>query len=84
MAVVIRLNKTGTKKKIKHRIVVVDKRSPRDGKFIEIIGHWAPIGKEEELKIDLEKAQEWIKRGAKPTEIVKKLMKRAQAQKAVK
>ena len=77
MSVVIRLNKTGTKKKIKHRIVVADKRSPRDGRFIEIIGHWDPNAEPPKLKLDTERAKEWILKGAQPSETVRSLLKRA-------
>jgi small subunit ribosomal protein S16 len=81
MAVVIRLRNTGTKKKLKRRIVVTDKRHPRDGRFIEILGFWNPNTTPAELKVDLEKVKSWMEKGAKPTKTVRNLLKRAQKQK---
>ena len=77
MSVVIRLRKTGTKKKIKHRIVVCDSRSPRDGKFIEMIGTWDPNTKPATLVVDLDKAKDWISKGAQPSETMKSILKKA-------
>jgi len=57
-----------------YRIVVSDKRSPRDGRFIEQLGYYNPLNKTE-FEIDLEKVDEWIKKGAKPTNTVSKLIK---------
>ena len=82
--VVIRLNRVGTKHKPKYRITVADSRRWLGGKFIEVLGHYnpAPRGPEVGLKIDLEKANDWIKKGAQPTERVKSLLRKAQSAKA--
>jgi len=77
MAVVIRLTKTGTKKKIKRRIVVADSRSPRDGRFIELLGYWDPNTEPATLKVNLEKAAEWIQKGAQPSDTVRSILKKA-------
>lgn len=77
MSVVIRLKKTGTKKKIKHRIVVCDSRSPRDGKFIELLGTWDPNVQPAKLVLNLDKAKEWIAKGAQPSETMKSILKKA-------
>jgi small subunit ribosomal protein S16 len=57
------------------RIVVADQRSPRDGRFIEMIGHYNPQTDPSEIVIDDERLQHWLARGAQPTNTVKKLMK---------
>jgi small subunit ribosomal protein S16 len=77
MAVVIRLRQTGTKKKIKQRIVVADSRSPRDGRFIELLGTWNPHTQPATLVLDQEKAKAWIAKGAQPSETVKSILKKA-------
>lgn len=77
MSVVIRLRKTGTKKKIKHRIVVADSRSPRDGRFIELLGTWNPHTQPATLVLNVEKAKEWISKGAQPSETMKSILKKA-------
>ncbi len=77
MAVKIRLYRMGAKKRPMYRVVVADSRSPRNGKFIEIIGHYNPISEPSQLSIDEEKALTWLKRGAQPTDTVKKLLERA-------
>lgn len=74
MAVRIRLRRVGSKKNPYYRIVVADARSPRDGRFIETIGHYNPRNKDD-LVLDLKKAEEWQKRGAKPTNTVGCLIK---------
>ena len=76
MAVKIRLRRMGAKKAPFYRVVVADSRSPRDGRFIEEIGYYNPIANPVEIKIDSEKAQEWIKKGAQPTDTVKALLKK--------
>lgn len=68
MAVKIRLTRLGDKKNPFYRVVVADSRYPRDGRFIEILGTYNPLKEPVEIKIDNEKAAEWIKKGAKPTE----------------
>ena len=79
MAVHIRLRRTGTTRKPAYRVVVSDSRAARDGRFIEIIGHYNPLSRPPELKIELEKAQAWIKKGAQPSNTVKNLLARAGA-----
>jgi len=79
VAVHIRLRRTGTTRKPAYRVVVADSRAARDGRFIEIIGHYNPLSRPPELKIELEKAQAWIKKGAQPSNTVKNLMARAGA-----
>lgn len=75
MAVKIRFRRMGAKKRPFYRIVVADSRAPRDGKFIEEIGYYNPISQPREIKIDHEKAAQWLKRGAKPSDTVKALFK---------
>lgn len=77
MSVVIRLRKTGTKKKIKHRIVVADSRSPRDGRFIELLGTWNPHTQPATLVLNVDKAKDWIAKGAQPSETMKSILKKA-------
>lgn len=77
MAVKIRLRRMGAKKSPFFRVVVADSRYPRDGRFIEEIGTYNPLTDPAEIKIDAEKAQKWIKNGAQPTDIVKKLLKKS-------
>ncbi|HBK60391.1 MAG TPA: 30S ribosomal protein S16 [Firmicutes bacterium] len=77
MAVRIRLTRTGAAKQPHYRLVVADSRSPRDGRFIEIIGHYNPRVDPPELVVDAEKAAEWIKRGARPSETARALLAKA-------
>ena len=77
MAVKIRLRRMGAKKKPFYRIVVADSRSPRDGRFIEELGSYAPLQDPSEVKVDGEKAKEWIAKGAQPTDTVRTLLKKA-------
>ena len=77
MAVKIRLKRMGAKKAPFYRVVVADSRYPRDGRFIEELGHYNPTTNPAEIKIDVEKAQTWVKNGAQPTETVKSLLKKA-------
>ena len=76
MAVKIRLTRTGAKKAPSYRVVVADGRYPRDGRFIEELGYYNPLANPVEIKIDVEKANEWIKKGAQPTETVKSLLQK--------
>lgn len=76
MAVKIRLKRIGAKKNPFYRVVVADSRYPRDGRFIEEIGTYNPLTDPSEIKIDSEKAAQWIKNGAQPTETVKSLLKK--------
>ena len=75
MAVKIRLRRMGAKKAPFYRIVVADARYPRDGRFIEEIGHYDPTKEPTVVKIDTDKAKEWIKNGAQPTDTVRKILK---------
>lgn len=79
MAVKIRLKRIGAKKKPFYRIVVADSRSPRDGRFIEELGYYDPLKEPSEIRVDVEKANSWIAKGAQPTDTVKSLLKRAGA-----
>ena len=72
----IRLKRVGAKKAAFYHIVVADCKSPRDGKIIEQIGTYNPMVEPSEIKIDMEKAQKWLKNGAKPTDTVKSLMEK--------
>ena len=73
----IRLRRMGAKKAPYYRIVVADSRSPRDGRFIEEIGTYDPLATPSQVKVDLERANYWIKNGAQPTDTVKALLKKA-------
>ena len=73
----IRLRRMGAKKAPFYRIVVADSRFPRDGRFIEEIGTYDPMKEPAEIKVDGERALEWIKTGAQPTDTVKSLLKRS-------
>ena len=73
----IRLKRVGAHKKPYYRVVVADSRTPRNGKFIEEIGTYNPLTTPYELKVDAEKAQQWIKDGAQPTDTVRALLKKA-------
>ena len=77
MAVKIRLKRMGAKKAPFYRVVVADSRYPRDGRFIEELGYYNPTPHPADIKIDVEKAQTWVKNGAQPTETVKSLLKKA-------
>ena len=77
MAVHIRLRRAGRTKKPAYRVVVADSRSPRDGRFIEIIGHYNPLSDPPALHIEMDKADAWIKKGAQPSGTVKTLLARA-------
>lgn len=83
MAVVIRLARFGTKHAPKYRITVADHRRYVTGKFLDVIGTYipTPTGQDKKVVMDLAKAQEWIKKGAQPTDRVKHVMKLAEASK---
>ena len=70
----IRLRRIGKKKQPTYRVVVSDSRSPRDGRFIEAIGRYAPRSEPSVVEIDREKAQDWLRKGAQPTEAVANLL----------
>ncbi|MCI5898320.1 MAG: 30S ribosomal protein S16 [Anaerovoracaceae bacterium] len=77
MAVKIRLKRMGAKKKPFYRVIVADSRSPRDGKFIEELGYYNPLTEPAEVKIDADKAKQWLSNGAQPTDTVKGLFKKS-------
>ena len=77
MAVVLRMTRRGAKKKPFYRIVAADSRSPRDGKFLEMLGTYDPLKSENNIKVDAEKVASWIKKGAKPSQTVASLLKKA-------
>ena len=77
MAVRIRLTKLGRKKKPFYRIIVADSESPRDGKFLDILGTYDPLQDPAAVTIDNDKLQDWLGRGALPTTTVKSLIKKA-------
>lgn len=74
MALKIRLTRLGDKKAPFYRVVVADSKSPRDGKFVEIIGTYNPLTNPAEIKIDAEKASKWLQNGAQPTDTAKELL----------
>ena len=76
MAVKIRLRRVGAKKAPFYRVVVADSRFPRDGRFIEEIGTYDPNQEPSIVKIDADRAKEWIKSGAQPTDTVRALLKK--------
>jgi small subunit ribosomal protein S16 len=73
----IRLRRIGAKKKPSYRLVVADKRAPRDGAFKEIIGHYDPQTDPETIVVKEEKALHWLQQGAQPTETTARLLKKA-------
>jgi small subunit ribosomal protein S16 len=73
--VVIRLRRTGKTKQPSYRLVVADKRSPRDGKFIEIVGHYNPVRQPKELVVKNERVRYWLGVGAQPSDTVVRLLK---------
>lgn len=70
----IRLMRMGGKKKPFYRVTVADSRSPRDGRFIETLGHYDPRSEPSLIELDEEKALEWLRKGAQPSDQVRKLM----------
>ncbi len=74
MAVKLRLKRMGSKQRPFYRIVAADSRSPRDGKFIETVGTYQPIYKENNINVDEEKALKWLNNGAIPTDTVKNIL----------
>ncbi|WLD95127.1 30S ribosomal protein S16 [Alkalihalobacillus sp. AL-G] len=77
MAVKIRLKRMGAKRSPFYRLVVADSRSPRDGRFIEEIGYYNPVTQPVDIKIDEEKALDWMLKGAKPSDTVRNLFSNA-------
>lgn len=74
MSVKLRLTRVGKTKQPTYRIVAADSRSPRDGRFIEILGNYNPRTEPSTLNVDNDKAVEWLNKGAQPTERVRKLL----------
>ena len=72
----IRLSRHGAKKDPHYRVVVTDKRSPRDGRFVEIVGYYNPALKPVRLHLDLERVDYWVGQGAQPSATVQSLMNR--------
>ena len=79
MAVKIRLRRMGAKKNPFYRIVVADSRCPRDGRFLEELGYYNPVTDPAEVRVDVEKAKQWIANGAQPTDTVRALLKKSGA-----
>ena len=72
----IRLKRIGAKKNPFYRLVVADSRYPRDGRFLEEIGYYNPTTNPSEVKIDVDKAKDWLSKGAQPTDTVRALLKK--------
>ena len=77
MAVKIRLKRMGAKKRPFYRLVVADSRAARNGAFIDVLGFYNPIAEPVELKIDEEKAIDWLQKGAQPSDTAKTLLKKS-------
>jgi small subunit ribosomal protein S16 len=74
--VVIRLTRIGAKKKPHYRIVAVDREKPRESRYIELLGQYNPLTQPAGIKIDMEKYNQWIRKGAQPSVTVKSLVKK--------
>ena len=77
MAVKLRMKRMGSKRNPFYRIVAADARAPRDGRIIEKIGTYNPMRDPAEIKINVEKAEQWLKNGAQPTDTVKVILKKS-------
>lgn len=77
MAVRIRLARHGRKKNPAYRLVVADSRSPRDGRFIEMLGTYDPMKDPAEIRVDGDRALEWLREGAQPSETARSLLRQA-------
>ena len=75
MAVKLRLTRVGSKKNPVYRIVAADSRSPRDGKFLEIVGRYNPQTDPSTIEINEERIKDWLSKGAQPSETVQRLLK---------
>ena len=75
MAVKLRLTRVGSKKNPIYRVVVADSRSPRDGRFIEIVGRYNPQHEPSLIELDEDKVRDWLGKGAQPSDAVQKLLK---------
>lgn len=74
----IRLRRMGAKRRPSYRIVIADSRSPRDGKFIEIIGLYDPLTDPASIRLNEDRAKHWLSVGAQPTETVRNILRRAE------
>lgn len=77
MAVRIRLKRMGAKKQPSYRLIVADSRAARDGRFIDQLGHYDPLADPIQLQVDEEKALEWLRNGAQPSETARDLLRKA-------
>jgi small subunit ribosomal protein S16 len=77
MAVRIRLARVGRRKSPAYRVVVADSHKARDGRFIEILGFYQPVGEETKVQVDQEKALKWLKVGAQPSDTVRSIFRKA-------
>jgi len=77
LAVHIRLKRFGTKKMVHWRVVVADSKMPRDGRFIETVGYYDPRSNPARIELKLDRVKGWISKGARPTETVRSLLKKA-------
>lgn len=77
MAVRIRLTRVGATKQPSYRFVVADSRSARDGRSLDILGHYNPRSEPVEIEVDSEKASQWLAKGAQPTDTVERLFRKA-------
>ena len=77
MSVKIRLRRTGATKRPNYRIVVADSTSPRDGRFIEIVGHYNPLVEPAEVVVKADRIRHWLSVGARPTDTVEQLLKKS-------
>ena len=75
----IRLSRKGSNKKPFYRVVVTEKTYPRDGRFLEIVGHYNPRPNPAEYKLNVERVQYWLSKGAQPSDTVKRLIEKATA-----
>ena len=75
----IRLRRMGAKKAPYYRVVVADSRAPRDGRFIEELGTYDPMAETDKIKVNMERAKDWIANGAQPTDTVRGLLKKIEA-----
>ena len=82
MAVSIRLRREGNLNKPYYKVVVADARSPRDGKFIELVGNYDPKKAGDNANVDLSRIDYWIKNGAQPSDTVRSIIKKARKQEA--
>ncbi len=76
MALRLRLTRMGSKKRPFYRVVAMNSETRRDGRALEFLGHYNPMVEPNEIKIDTEKIQKWLDRGAKPTDTVRSLLKK--------